>query len=213
MAPFSIGPFTFASKREATEAVRRVLHGTRPGAALSGADLDLITALVAMHPDAEAKVGAGLDRIEVRVIEYGAPGFWLIRDDGSRTDFSYRKSLNRPSHRSDVLATMRRDIADQISDYRRGVFAEVDEVACPLTGERLTIASGVVDHHSPTFIELAAQFADVAGGWERIELIGGDGRIGKDFRHEMTRQGWQMWHQQHARLRYISAAANARRGA
>lgn len=212
MPPFAIGPFAYRSKKEATEAVRDVLHRAERGARLDGADAELITALVHCHPDATGKIGSGLQGVEVRTIEYGQPGFWLLRTDGTSTEFSYRKALSAPSHRAEVLATMRRSISDQIAEFRQATFADTATIACPITGETLTRDHGQVDHHDPTFIELAHEFAELAGGWDRIELTSSDGLIGKEFRHDVVGQGWQQWHRQHATLRYIHPGANQRRG-
>lgn len=55
----------------------------------------LIELLAQGHPNAEKKIGCGVDYIEVQTHEtYGQNCFWVVRKDGSSEDFSYRKCVS-----------------------------------------------------------------------------------------------------------------------
>ena len=94
---YCIGKRKFRHKGEARAEVKRILHSYPAGHTLKKADSELITALLAMHPEAERKIGCGVRLIRVgprkrrgifRPEEFC---FWVHRLDGSRDSFSYKK--------------------------------------------------------------------------------------------------------------------------
>lgn len=210
MARFTVGPFNFGSKTEATRAIRDILHNTEPDTHLTGPDLELLVGLVHLHQKADEKIGPGIASISVKVIEFGQPGFWIHRVDGTSTDFSYRKALSHPSRHGELRAVMRRAIAPSVLEFKRGLFSQVDSVACPLTGEVLTWEHGHVDHVVP-FNRIADEFlAAFKIDPSDIVLRCGDGQIGSRLEsplHEM----WVDWHERSVQYRYIHPSANIRR--
>ena len=213
MPTFTIGPFTYPTKTEATDAVRSVLHSAPLGQPLTGASEALIRSLVEMHPNAAEKIGSGIDRICVEIIEHGHRGFWIYRTDGTSTDFSYRKALTRPSKRNEVRAAMRRAVADQIVAYRDEIFASTDTVTCPITGNTLAPGDGHVDHVVPFALIADAFLSGYRLDYEEVELTPGvDGRIGREL-VEPLRTKWADFHDFVAVYRFIHPAANRRRGA
>jgi hypothetical protein len=210
MSKFTVGTFTFGSKKEAMHAIRDILHNTQPDTHLTGADLELIVGLVNLHERADQKIGPGIASISVRVIEFGQPGFWIHRVDGTSTDISYRKALARPSRHGEVRAVMRRAVADSVVAYKRALFADRDTVLCPITGETLSRSHGEVDHVKP-FNRIADEFlANFKINPEDVEFTSCDGQIGSRLvspLHEM----WVDWHHRSAEFRYVHPDANRRR--
>jgi hypothetical protein len=170
--------------------------------------------LIKRHPDAPAKIGVGIDHFEIRENAfYKQNVFWLIRTDGSETDFSYRRCVSgaEVSHRAQVLATMRTAISDQIIDYKR--HALTPDARCSLTGAPLDEATVHIDH-DPPFIEIARAFLDDVGGVEAIELTPSeDGSIGRSFLNPLMAQRWSDFHRTRATLFLTTAEANMGRGA
>lgn len=207
-----IGDFTFPTKKAAAEEIRRVLHSYRSGSTLNGADAELITALIGLHPTADEKIGAGIQSIEVRRMDRGAPGFWINRTDGTRIDFSYRRCLDGDlSHRSSVLRAMRSSVSDQILDYRRKAFRANPEPRCPLTGQVLrNDPTTHVDHDPLDFARLADLYATVVGGYESIAFAPSDTHPGPRLAapHE---QMFPKFHREAATLRLLHRSANLAR--
>lgn len=210
MPTFVIGPFTFASKIEATRAVRDILHNTKPGTHIDGADLELLVGLIGLHERSDEKVGAGIASVSVEIIEYGQPGFWIHRTDGTSTDFSYRKALAKPSRHGEVRAVMRRAIADSVLNFKRQLFAHRSEVPCPVTGQMLTWDFGEVDHIVP-FNRIADEFLSVMKiEPSDIQLHSADGQIGSRLEPGLHAM-WVDWHDRSAQYRYVHPGVNRRR--
>lgn len=214
-----IGPYRFPSRVAAEKEIKRILHGTQPGTALRGPDLELVAALLECHPEATRKTGAGVASIEVRTIERGAPGFWVIRTDGTGDHFSYRKALRgAPDHRTAVHKALRRAVVDQAHEFRRRYFAEHADadgmVVCPLTGLRIRNDRDThVDHVHPPFSVIADLFATVvAGGYQRIRLGRSLEHPGPAMADPSQAATWRDFHRELAVLRVVHASANLTRG-
>lgn len=92
-----IGKQQFEHKGAARAEVRRILHSYPAGHTLKKPDAELIVDLLAMHPEADQKIGCGVRLIRVgprrrrgklRPAEFC---FWVHRLDGSSEPFSYKK--------------------------------------------------------------------------------------------------------------------------
>jgi hypothetical protein len=206
-----IGEYSFPTKKAAIIKIRGILHTQPHGVALTGDDADFITALLGLHPEADEKIGAGIEHITVRVIDGGTTGFWIVRIDGTCDDFSYIRCLNGDNHRLRVLKAMRRCIEDQILDYRRTTFTHNPEPICPLTGVVLTNDPTThVDHHNPTFVELAEMYANTIGGFDSITVVNNKTHPGPQLvpPHLIN---FPQFHRHHATLRLTHCSANLAR--
>ena len=84
-------------------------------------------------------------------------------------------------------------------------------LVCALTGNQLTNdASTHVDHHDPTFAELAAAFASENGGFADIPIKSSTTHPGPAL-CEPTRTKWIDYHERNASLRLIHRSANLAR--
>jgi hypothetical protein len=126
--PITIGDRTFRTLGEAQDAVRAILYAYEPPATVTDVQHQLLlTAVVAMHPEADAKIGAGVDHFDVRM-NFRSPGFWIVRVDSTETVFSFLKEL-RPPDGSMWRCDARWSIRCSASADR--ALAETDAVACP----------------------------------------------------------------------------------
>jgi Protein of unknown function (DUF3223) len=168
--------------------------------------------LIARHPNSTAKIGVGINRFEIRKSEsFGQNQFWLIREDGTATDFSYRRCVSGkdPSHRATVLAAMRRLIVDQVLDFKSR--ALTPDARCSLTGAPLHNANVHVDH-DPPFIEIARAFFEEVGGVDAIQLAPeANGEIGRLFLDQDMARRWSDFHRARATLFLTTAEANLRK--
>jgi hypothetical protein len=215
VAPYQLGNRRYPSKKAARDEFRRILNSNQLGVPLRGEDAELVLLLVyeGRHPDAAQKIGSGVQEVIIRRNEFRTPGFWLIRTDGSMQDFSYVVALNgQPSPEAEVRAALRWEINDQVLAFRDLHAADLvsGSMACGLCQHPMTPDNVHVDHHEPTFDELASRFAEVLGGWDRlvVEWVGATGRRLQNRDHGDV---WQIFHRQTARLRLTHRRCNLTR--
>lgn len=91
--PLTIGPYHFSKKGEAAEFLKSMLHKYDVGDRVSAEDAEVLRAALALHPDATAKVGAGITHVSVRSADFGTKCFWVNRVDGSSEKFSYKSCV------------------------------------------------------------------------------------------------------------------------
>ncbi|MFC8454022.1 DUF3223 domain-containing protein [Kitasatospora sp. NPDC057223] len=98
---FWIGARRFRSRGAAEEAMRALLARYSFNAVVDREEDDrLLRDLLDLHPDAEEKVGAGVDFFRiVRTPRGNHKGLSAVQVDGTATDFSYKASLRTPSPR------------------------------------------------------------------------------------------------------------------
>ena len=107
-------------------------------------DQEFLLDLLALHPEADQKVGVGVDHFDVR--QNGTTvGFWVVRSDQTETDFSFISCLRAPTHEEQVRAAMREAVRDQKFFFRDAEFS-AGAVHCPVTGEALTPETSHVHH-------------------------------------------------------------------
>lgn len=206
MAIFLIGLREYPTKTAARSAVQSVLYRYGPGDTITDSDdQEFLADLVQLHPDAEGKIGLGIRNFEVRR-NWSTLGFWIIRIDGTETDFSFVKCLHAPSQEQLVRTALRYAVIDQVVQFRDA--ALLTPIACPITGESLDARNAHVDHYNPTFLDLAHMFVADRGGYGQIGTSSADGRIGRRLVDTDLERAWQAFHRQNAHLRLVSVAAN-----
>lgn len=212
-----LGGQQFKTKAEATEFVRSILHGTIPGGTLTGENEFVIRDLLELHPESTQKIGCGVDHIEVRTnrINGGAtPGFWVVRTDGSETDFSYKNCINgkKPTGRADFIRACRTAILPHINEERRRFFAEAPSPSCALTGVPLTQNTAHVDHCPPlTFARIIDAFVTLYGINPDDPYLTSpdvDGQLIPTLSDPTLHDRFIQFHNNHAKLRVISRNAN-----
>ncbi|MCZ4117901.1 DCL family protein [Streptomyces sp. H39-S7] len=210
--PIFIGNVQFPTKVAALEACRAALHRYPLGGEVTeSCDKELLIGLVQMHRDPPSKIGAGIQRFEVRPNPDNARNrsFFIIRVDGTETDFSYTKLIQPPTQRQLVERAMRRIVAPQVIEFVGSEFHRQTVVKCPITGAMMDSPTEAhVDHYDPEFAVLAMRFAEAHDGWEAFELLSVDGQIGQRFQDERLCAAWYDYHKQHAKLRVVTKLAN-----
>lgn len=194
-------------KKPILERARQILNGRLLGAPIEGDDDRFLRDLIALHPEAEAKIGCGVERFEVRGNEWNGRTFWLIRHDGTATDFSFIKALSPPSAFQDFAKACREAVVDQVIRFKTDALEGPGQV-CPITGEPITRANAHVDHSPPwTFDVLVRAFAEGRDLAAEVEPTR-DGDLRTYFRDPATREAFAGFHAERARLRIVSRWAN-----
>ena len=88
--PITIGSMHFAKKGDAISHLRAILHRYDVGDKVNAADEQFLRAALALHPDAEAKIGCGIAHFSVRSADFGSKCFWVNRLDSTTEKFSYK---------------------------------------------------------------------------------------------------------------------------
>jgi hypothetical protein len=135
----------------------------------------------------------------------------VLRNDGTRTDFSYLECLKPSGQDQKFKSALRSAIAPDITLFRARTF-EAGPVYCPYTGERLQYLGSHVDHKSPkTFDKLVSDFVSEYEIDIRRVIINGDG-IDDNYRDTLADEeleaSWIEFHRAHADLKVVSEKAN-----
>jgi hypothetical protein len=171
--------------------------------------------LLNWHPEAEQKIGVGIAAIEVRPTEFGknTRGFWLVREDGSETDFSYRKCVdNEQTYRKKFLAACRFAVKDHIAEFKDEFFRVAPVPSCALTGAPIAPENSHVDHTPPYTFERIVQAFVTLNALDMddpaLTLGGQDGVLVPLFSSLIMRDRFVAFHNNFATLRVISPFAN-----
>lgn len=206
-----IGDHIFKNKDLARDAARSVMGQYHPGDVVTDkVHHDFLLNLLALHPDARQKIGCGVKDFYIGDGMYGTNCFWLMRLDGTMTDWSFLKCLSsKPSNKQDVLNAMRLAVWPQICEYRDILFAETDDVFCPVTGEKIGKLTCHIDHIVP-FKNLVESFLTERGlAISDIKIAPSrDAKIGPRMSNNEHVALWLEYHRTNARLRALSPAAN-----
>lgn len=92
--PITIGSTYFAKRGDATAFFQAMLNRYDVGDKVSAADEDMLRAALAMHPNADEKIGCGVKHFSVRSADFGSKCFWVNRTDGTTEKFSYSTCIH-----------------------------------------------------------------------------------------------------------------------
>jgi len=219
---YRIGSETFATKRAIIDRAKGILAHTDFGGELTGDDLAFMLALLQRHPKAERKIGPGVRAIRVELNTHWTPrkAFVLVRVDSSETDFSFYSCVSKRPARADFNAACRTSVVEDVLAFKQWVFdagADAEnKVACAITGERVGWDEAHVDHAPPwTFKAIVDSFAsEIEVDAARVPLTGdGDNECRSAFADAEMAERFRRFHNERARLRVVTNAANlSRRG-
>lgn len=217
MSNYLLGGIEFKTKAAIGEHARAILHATPTGSTLGMGDFMFMCDLLDMHEDAVQKIGCGVYSISVEqdLLNYNSRGFWLHRNDGTETDFSYLKCLSRPSNRSKVLAAMREIVMPFCMAYRSRYFSTYANSSgyapCEVSGVLLSVIDAHVDHAWPwEFKSIVAAF--VKDRHLNIETTPikptTDGSVRNELLDEQMAEDFYQYHAGKAILRVVAKQLN-----
>lgn len=227
--PVDIGTRVFPTQKAAIDHFSRMLHRYQDNDAITdpGDHADLC-GLIDRYDLARIQVGkspksaGGIDFFQRRRNQGigwdDGAGFWIVREDGSETDFSfYRAVQGRPKTESEAfIAACRAAVAPDIARAKRAFFVEHADadgrVPCEITGTLLTIEEAHMDHAWPVFSVMVAGFR-AARGWsvavaEGVVTPSEDGRVQSEFIDADVAEAFRAYHHCQAKLRVVSQGVN-----
>lgn len=86
----SYGDLHFRTQTEARAFLNAMLNRYDIGDQVSAADAVVLRAALALHPEAEEKIGSGIRGFSVRSADFGTKCFWVNRTDGTTEKFSHK---------------------------------------------------------------------------------------------------------------------------
>jgi hypothetical protein len=217
MSGFTAGSRTWKSKAEALKAIGGWLISKQPVYRVSDREeLRFLMELIERHPEANKKIGCGIAGFEIRSnpVFQKQNTLYLIRTDGSETDFSFRMCVSgkRSSGWADFCSAARFAISDQIIVYKVARFLSIDKPRCWITNEELNSDQCHVDHIVP-FDTLIRRFVtefnvDIDSAIEEST----DGDVIPRFADQKLKNQWQKFHRENAVLNLATPTANMKRG-
>jgi hypothetical protein len=215
--PVTLGRFTYSSKGAAIEALRAIRDALPDRAPLLDDDaVDLLMGVVAAHPQAAEKVGVGIAGFfAAKSPDFPSRCFYLIRTDGSETEFSWNEAITPTQPIFRLRMACRNAIEDQKTAFKNREWprSESGTKVCAITGEWFDRASAHVDHQPPkTLARLVDDWLAAEGVSISDVMIDhtGDLRSVDTFADDCQRDSWRAFHTAHANLRVVSAAGNLR---
>lgn len=214
----------WASREEAEAACREILrgHGYSPGDSLSDpADIAILEDLLSIHPHAIEKAGVGVSHFEIRHLS-GTPGqvvsnddvaFWVVRTDGTSTEFSYVEAI-RPSDKKKQLTTaLRLLVDDRRRAYRQRRFKEGTAVSDISGAEFTKRADAYVIYENPSFSQLVYRFIETEGGWDGVALadVSSAGFVGDRLASVDVENRWLQFYDTYASPTLATRSESARR--
>jgi hypothetical protein len=226
--PVVIGTHSFRTQSAALEYFKTLLHryqdGQRIGDAADHADL---VALIERYDPVLAAVGeptkgdgqvAHFERRLNTGTGWSSSGFWVVRQDGTATDFSYIDAVKgKPKGISqDFYSACRHAVSLDLILAKKQAFEQYgdyqERVECELTGKMVTFEEAHLDHAWPYFSHLVSGFR-AARGWSRdipdgVVSAPADGQTTATFLDAEVAEAFRAFHHDQAVMRILSREAN-----
>ena len=186
----------------------RILNSVSVNSEVQGNDLDFVREAFRTAPYYEEKVkGQRIIKVVKRESgSYGTHCFFIYREDGTCTDFSYTKMYVEDPNKNDVLNALRQAIDPIVSNFRKNFTPGMYE------GEWLEdVSQADVDHYNKTFNELAWDWIRKNGGIEElIKKVNKteDGSTITYFIDESLNESFRILHDQNTHLRFLPKSIN-----
>jgi len=121
---FNINGIQFSSKKSVIEYVRENIHSKYPDRQpISNDHFRFMVSLLRHHPQSDQKIGVGIRKIWIQPNEgYSTRSFWLEREDGTKTDFSFYRCVSPPSSLRNFKEACRRSVAPFVIDAKKKYF-------------------------------------------------------------------------------------------
>jgi len=207
----------FKYQKDAIEYFKKMLDRYRNGQTITADDHEMLMSLLERHPEADKKIGCGVKRLCKDKTDMPTSCFWIEREDGSRTDFSYRTAISAKgkSLYQEFLEACRNAVQDDLRITKERFFEthgdENGKVECDITRERVAIYESHLDHKKPlTFQVIVNTFIGANSIELKIEMLSmsQDAQFQTTFVDLDLKEKFRRYHHRMAQLRIIKAERN-----
>lgn len=211
-----IGNIEFKSQQEAINHFKKILNDCRKNETIVDESHAMLFSLVERHPDAIQKIGCGIKRFYKAPAEGGTSCFWIERNDGSKTDFSFYKAVKAKSNSlyQEFSEACRKSVQYDLviakeEHFRK--YAVEEKVKCEVSGDKVAIYECHLDHKSPfTFQVIVESFITA----NKIEISSNmlsiikDGQFQTEFLDLKIKELFREYHNKIAKLRIVKSNIN-----
>lgn len=220
-----VGGVEFRTAEQLKCHLRSLLHAYDTGEYVAVADWHFLLAALRRHPRANEKIGVGVGGFQRRMnrsTQQGyrpAPGFWLLRVDGTEDSFSIY-DLIKPGWEAQpedlfldrIFVAMRRAVMDRVLVAKDAAFRNSDTIRCPITNREISRLEAHVDHGGDyPFARIADEYLQLYGKRLRPHHFD-DADIGCKIACPKLRAHFAEFHDAHARLEVVWSKANMAKG-
>lgn len=217
MAIIIAGGKVFNTKAELREYCKFLLN-TEPYGLLQGNAFEVINDVLNMHHRYQEKVGYGTYNIGIRpcTVNRRNNQFYILRDDGTDTDFSYYKCLQSISKESTLKRALRHVVKYQLINYKTKYYkdnAKNNYVICPVTKLKVKRNESHLDHYPLQFEELVSDWM-VSNELTMKDIKikpDGDNSVSWLLEDESYIESFYKYHQEHATYRVVLNKVNLQR--
>ncbi len=219
MSKYEYGGVKFKTKAEIISYVRKILHSQPLDKYLTGKKLDVVDAILKNHDNYEQKVGCGKYKIGVQQCEINPRNlhFYIKREDGTTTDFSYYKAISPVGKESRVKEALRHIVREDTMWYKINYFRQnadrLGKVKCAETGLKIDKKSSNVDHYPVQFDEIVYDWFIINRlSLKDIELKDdGDNTLIEELVDEEMADAFRRYHKEVATYRVVLDKVNQQR--
>ena len=196
------------SKHAIKTELKKILNTQSSTPEIQGNDLEFVLEAfkTARYYQEKTKGQSIVKVIRKKAEKYGTFCFYIYREDGTSTDFSYTKMYNENQEIEDVFTSLRHAIDPIISNFRK------EFKPFEYEGEWIKDISQVdVDHYDKTFNELAWEWIRNNGGIEYLTKKVNkteDGSTITCFIDKNLDESFKTFHNAHTHLRFIPKEIN-----
>ncbi|MCL8308306.1 DCL family protein [Pseudomonas putida] len=205
-----MGPFEYASKQALLDRLKHFIRTGDVGRIIHPVAAQKLHLLLALHPDAERKIGVGVDHFCLERNPLAGRGLRLVRTDGTTDSFSYKRCITgvTQSHHGKVCEALRFAVRPQMDSFRAGLQWPIN---CAITGNEIVHPNDLhIDHKIP-FWRLLDEFCRACQvDLRNLEVIGNGMTLALADREVL--QAFVDFHRQHAKLQPTSRQANVLKG-
>lgn len=217
--PIQIGNVEFKFQKDALAYFKEMLSSCRNNQNIdtSSENHSMLLALIERHPEADQKIGVGIKHFFKAPTDMGTSCFWLEREDGTKTDFSYPTAVKAKgkSLYQEFSEACRHSIKNDLIKTKENFFdAHADgegKVECEITGDRISIYESHLDHTKPlTFQVIVNTFITANKICISSDILSTsvDGQFTTEFINKDIENKFKEYHHSIAQLRIINPKSN-----
>lgn len=213
------GGKTFKTKTTLKDYCKFVLNNSGVNTTLDGEWNDVLIDVLRMHEDFHEKTKGQEYQIGVRVCPINPRNkqFYILRADGTDTDFSYYKAISSKSKESYIKETLRAAIKDQTIEFKNNYFASNQDskgyVLCMETSLKLKKKDSHLDHYPKQFDEIVKEWIDIMqlSSQDIVLVAPPDNGTAWFMQDEVLLKSFQDYHKEQAQYRVVLNKVNLQR--
>lgn len=220
---YKAGGKNFKTKSTLINYCKFVLNGADKNSFLEGEWFSVLDDVLKMHDcyegKTEGKTGGQSYKIGVRTCSINPRNrqFFVLREDGSDTDFSFYKAIQKESKESKIKKSLRASITGQTISYKDAYFAENQDrngyVVCPETNLKVKKKDSHIDHFPKHFDAIVQEWVTKKGVTsEGLEIVpAGDNGAEWEIVDKGLLQDFVDFHKEQAQYRIVLNKVNLQR--